>query len=142
MRMHSDLRWPVEEIHEHDEAILLVHVEDGGDEAIEGPAGHLHPLAGLIWARRTDYGAVYLARLEAFDESVVKEARAVAAAHQRAHTVRRENRPPALKVRVHAHEQNSGEERILRLEGNVGHSLQAASYQLAANTDLLPRRIG
>src|SRR4029453_11499461 len=100
MRAHSDLRRPVEEIHEHDEAVLLVHLEDGGDEAVEGAAGHLHPLARLIWALRTDDGAVYRARLEAFDESVVKEARAVAAAHQRAHTVGRWERAPALEGRA------------------------------------------
>src|SRR5262245_38678869 len=150
MRIHSDLRRPVEEIHEDDEAVLLVHLEDGGDKTVEGAAGHLHLLARLIWARRTDDGAIYRARLEAFDESIVKEARAVAAAHQRAHTVGREYRPPALKVRVHAHEQISGEERSQHLLRAPGVSYARAHHRAVRvkrlpgqvlECDLLPMRL-
>ena len=85
-----------------------VHLENGGDEAVEGAAGHLHSLARLIWARRTDDGAVLLTRLESFDGQGSSGGRrsTPVCAHRRLR-----DRPPELKVRVHAHEQISGEER-------------------------------
>ena len=48
MGLDFDFRRPVQEVNEHDEAVLFVHLEDGCNEAIEGAAGQVQLLTRFI----------------------------------------------------------------------------------------------
>ena len=100
-----DLGWPVQQMHQHDEAILFITLKDRGNEAVESPAVHLHQLTYLVALRWANDGAIDFARLEAMYKFFVEHAQAIAAADESANPASCKDWPPALQVGIKAHEQ-------------------------------------
>jgi hypothetical protein len=130
-----------QQVEQHGQPVLFGQVQDGGDDAIEGTGHHAHLLADLIGHRRPHDGAVDLTRLQGRDEPSVNGARLLAAPHQRAHAVGRQDRPPEFPLEAHVDEQ------VAREQG-AQHLVHPARMRATATDDraigrkALPLEIG
>jgi hypothetical protein len=86
----------IEHVQQHGQAISLVGLDDGRDEALKGAALDTRPLADLVWIRLVRDGAVNLARDQVVDKSIRDETRAFTETNQRSNAQCRQNRPPTL----------------------------------------------
>jgi hypothetical protein len=135
-----NLRWAIKEIHQHSQAVLVVHVDDRAKETAERAVRDVDALADREGAGRAHDFAAGLVRPEFLNEAFGDERRLPAEAHQRADAGRRQDRPPARRLRAYMDEQVAGE------QGSQGvmrtaRVPDAPAHHRAPSRERLPRQV-
>src|SRR5262245_64534972 len=111
MAAQGHLGATVHHIEKNHQTFLLVHVDYGGEEAIEGTVNDLDGLASLVGCQGANDGTVNLAFLQTSNKRVIDATDILAVAYDAANPVGRQDWPPAAEVDARAHKQVAREQR-------------------------------
>src|SRR5262247_2478786 len=103
MAAEGHLGAAVHHIEKNHQAFLLVHVDYGGDKAIEGTVDDLDALASLVGRKGANDDTVNLAFLQTRNKRVINATDTLPVAHYAANPVGGQDRPPAAKVDARIH---------------------------------------
>src|SRR5262245_7809797 len=97
-------------MHQYSQSRMLLHRENGGDEALEGAVAEPYLVAGseARWRVADGHGAIGFAGAQALHETMRQEPEAVAKAHERPNPDCRKDGAPAMLHRVYGDEDVTG----------------------------------